>query len=161
MDAARARLYIGSMGNEAMADDTGFIETLTEVRYGETDQMGYAHHSIGVLWFELGRVAWLRTHGLSYRELESSGVLLPVVEMNMRYHTPGRFEDQVAILTRLVDLGKTRVSFENRVQRVESGGGRTLLISGRVELACIDRTGKIRRVPAEFSQLWEKVRGNG
>lgn len=140
--------------------DETFDETFTEVRYGETDQMGYAHHSIAVLWFELGRVWWLRQRGLSYRELEETGVLLPVVEMNMKYHTPGRFEDRIAIQTRLIDLGKTRVSFENRVQRVERDETRTLLISGRVELACIDRSGKIRRVPEKFNELWEKVRGN-
>ena len=140
-------------------DPATFDECFTEVRYGETDQMGYAHHSIAVMWFELGRVHWLRQRGLSYRALEESGVLLPVVEITMKYHTPGRFEDHLAIGTRLIDLGKSRVSFENRVERVETSGGRTLLVSGRVELACIDRSGKIRRVPDKFQQLWEQVRG--
>ena len=136
-----------------------YDETLTEVRYGETDQMGYAHHATAVLWFELGRVCWLRRHGLSYRELEENGVLLPVVEMSMRYYTPGRFEDQIAVQTRLIELGKTRVGFENRVLRVEkSGTEKTLLISGRVDLACIDKQGKIRRVPPAFQTIWEKVR---
>jgi acyl-CoA thioester hydrolase len=135
-----------------------YDETLTEVRYGETDQMGYAHHATAVLWFELGRVCWLRHHGLSYRELEAGGVLLPVVEMTLKYHTPGRFEDQLAIQTRLIELGKTRVTFENRVLRVEKTAEKTLLISGRVELACIDPRGKIRRVPPAFQTIWEKVR---
>ena len=135
-----------------------FDECSTEVRYGETDQMGYAHHSIAVMWFELGRVHWLRRRGLSYRALEESGVLLPVVEMSLKYHTPGRFEDHLAIQTRLIDLGKTRVSFENRVQRVE-GSERVMLVSGRVELACIDRSGKIRRVPEKFHELWAQVKG--
>jgi acyl-CoA thioester hydrolase len=136
-----------------------YDESFTEVRYGETDQMGYAHHATAVLWFELGRVCWLRKHGLSYRELEAGGVLLPVVEMSMRYHTPGRFEDQIAIQTRLIDLGKTRVTFENRVLRVEkSDASKTLLITGRVELACLDAQGKIRRVPPAFHSIWEKVR---
>ena len=137
-----------------------FDETYTEVRYGETDQMGYAHHSIAVLWFELGRVCWLRKHGLSYRELEASGVLLPVVEMTMKYHTPGRFEDALAIQTRLVGLGKTRVTFDNRVLRVEKGGEKTLLVSGTVELACLDREGKIRRVPASFHEIWGRHKGH-
>ena len=134
-----------------------FLETFTEVRYGETDQMGYAHHANPVLWFELGRVWWLREHGLSYRELEASGILLPVVEINLRYHAPGRFEDQLVIQTRLVGLGKTRISFENRVLRVENKSAeRTLLVSGTVGLACLDRAGQIRRVPAAFREIWEK-----
>ncbi len=136
-----------------------YDESLTEVRYGETDQMGYAHHATAVLWFELGRVCWLRRHGLSYRDLEENGVLLPVFEMWMRYYTPGRFEDQIAIQTRLIELGKTRVTFENRVLRVEKTGvEKTLLISGRVDLACVDKQGKIRRVPPAFQTIWEKVR---
>src|SRR5437588_20152 len=93
-------------------DAIPFDETFTEVRYGETDQMGYAHHATAVLWFELGRVAWLRSRGLSYRQLELDGVLLPVVELNLHYHAPGRFEDALAVRTRLVELGKTRVKFE-------------------------------------------------
>jgi acyl-CoA thioester hydrolase len=147
-----------------MADDdlpplsAGYNEAQTEVRYGETDQMGYAHHSVAVLWFELGRVAWLRQRGLSYRELEEQGVLLPVVAINIRYHAPGRFEDQLAIHTQLTDLGKTRVRFDSRVLRVENDGQRTLLVSGGVDLACLDRAGKIRRVPPRFHELWEQVR---
>jgi acyl-CoA thioester hydrolase len=135
-----------------------YHEILSEVRYGETDQMGYAHHSNAVLWFEMGRVAWLRHRGLSYRELESSGVLLPVIGMTMRYHAPGRFEDPIAIQTRLIELGKTRVTFENRVLRVETSEQRTLLVAGTVELACVDRSGKIRRVPEEFQRIWDEIR---
>ncbi|HYG73627.1 MAG TPA: thioesterase family protein [Planctomycetota bacterium] len=139
-----------------------YEEIYTEVRYGETDQMGYAHHSTAVLWFEMGRVAWLRKHGLSYRDLEASGVLLPVVEMTMKYHTPGRFEDPLVIQTRLVDLGKTRVTFENRVLRVEPDPNkRALLVSGIVELACLDKEGKIRRVPPSFHDIWHKVKAHG
>jgi acyl-CoA thioester hydrolase len=137
-------------------------ETFTEVRYGETDQMGYAHHATAVLWFELGRVCWLRKHGLSYREMEASGVLMPVTEMLIKYHAPGRFEDNIAIQTRLIDLSKIRVTFENRVLRVESEkNARTLLVSGKVELACLGSDGKMRRVPPAFQEIWEKVRANG
>src|SRR5437867_3614365 len=94
-----------------------FDETFTEVRYGETDQMGYAHHAVPVLWFELGRVCWLRKHGLSYRDLEASGILLPVVGMNFRFHAPARFEDPLVIQTRLTGLEKTRITFESRILR--------------------------------------------
>ena len=138
------------------ANDAHFVEAQTEVRYGETDQMGYAHHSVAVLWFELGRVVWLRTHGMSYAELEKKGVFLPVVEMRIKYHTPGRFEDSIVIQSRLIHLGKTRVTFENRVLRQEKNGAdRTLLVSGEVELACLDGTGKISRVPESFHALWK------
>src|SRR5947208_13026245 len=95
--------------------DDGSDETWIEVRYGETDQMCYAHHATAVLWLEYGRVHWLRKRGLSYRDLEANGILLPVVSMALKYHAPGRFEDQLVIETRLVDLGKSRVIFESSV----------------------------------------------
>jgi acyl-CoA thioester hydrolase len=142
-------------------NDTPYVETQTEVRYGESDQMGYAHHSVAVMWFELGRVVWLRSYGMSYSELEKQGVLLPVVEMRIKYHTPGRFEEQIMIQTRLIHLGKTRVTFENRVLRLEKNGAdRTLLVSGEVELACLDRAGRISRVPPAFQELWKKLTGD-
>jgi acyl-CoA thioester hydrolase len=142
-------------------NDTPYVETQTEVRYGESDQMGYAHHSVAVMWFELGRVVWLRSYGMSYSELEKQGVLLPVVEMRIKYHTPGRFEEQIVIQTRLIHLGKTRVTFENRVLRLEKNGAdRTLLVSGEVELACLDRAGRISRVPSAFQDLWKKLNGD-
>ena len=112
----------------AAAPDDGCDETTTEVRYGETDQMGYAHHAVAVLWLEYGRVHWLRKRGLSYRDLEASGILLPVVSMSLKYHAPGRFEDQLVIRTRLVNLGKSRVFFESKIYRAVSAG-RTLLVS--------------------------------
>lgn len=141
------------------ARDDGFDETCTEVRYGETDQMGYAHHATAVLWLEYGRVHWLRKRGLKYRDLEASGVLLPVVSLAIRYHAPGRFEDQIAIRTRLVDLGKTRITFETHVERTEAATGRTLLVSGTVELVCLNKDGRIQRLPLELTRIWEQISG--
>jgi len=152
-----ALVNMANKGELDPADDL-LDETFAEVRYGETDQMGYAHHASAVLWLELGRVHWLRKFGLAYRDLEADGVLLPVVEMNLRYHTPGRFEDQLAIQTRLTNLGKSRVMFETKILRVEPDGQRTLLITGTVELACVGREGRVRRVPPAFDAIWEKSR---
>jgi acyl-CoA thioester hydrolase len=158
--ASRMNLSYGKAHGACASDDDGCDEATTEVRYGETDQMGYAHHATAVLWFEYGRVHWLRKRGLSYRDLEAAGVLLPVISIAMKYHAPGRFEDQLVIQTRLIELGKTRVVFENKVMRAEESGGRTLLVSGKVELACINRSGKIQRVPKEFQRIWEQVSGH-
>lgn len=141
------------------AHDPACEESHTEVRYGETDQMGYAHHATAVLWLEYGRVTWLRKRGLSYRDLETAGILLPVVNMNIRYHAPGRFEDQLVIRTKLKELSKSRVWFDSWIFRAEDDGARTLLASGNVELACVDRSGRVRRVPAEFIKIWEQLSG--
>jgi acyl-CoA thioester hydrolase len=135
-----------------------FDEVFTEVRYGETDQMGFAHHAVAVLWLELGRVCWLRKHGLSYRKLERDGLLLPVVEMNIRYHAPGHFEDQIVIQTRPAEISKTRIVFESKVLRVEpEKAGRTLLITGNVVLVCLTKERRVCRVPPVLEELWAEV----
>ncbi len=58
------------------------------VRYAETDQMGVVYHGNYAQYFEMGRVEWLRNKGISYKELEKSGVMLPVVSLSMNYKKP-------------------------------------------------------------------------
>ncbi|MCK6474296.1 MAG: acyl-CoA thioesterase [Planctomycetes bacterium] len=144
------------MGDAISPAGGGYQETRSEVRYGETDQMGYAHHANAVVWFELGRVSFMRAVGLPYSAVEARGLLMPVVRLELRYHQPGRFEDVLIIQTRLAELGKLRVVFENRVLREAPGGERTLLAEGRVELACVGRDGKPVRMPEDLRAGFEK-----
>lgn len=127
------------------------------VRYVETDQMGYVHHSCYVAWFEMGRIAWLREHGVPYGQLEAQGILMPVVHLDLRYYVPGRFEDQLVIQTRLAEIGRASIGFENRVER-ENGEAdkRILLAEGKVELACVGRDGKVKRLPNDLRAFLEK-----
>ena len=140
----------------SLDSSSGWHETQVEIRYGETDQMGFAHHSVAVSWCELGRVVWMREHGLSYSEVERSGLLMPVVKMTLTYHAPGRFEDRLAIQTRLCELGRAKVAFENRIVRIHQDTPRVLLAEARVDLACVDRAGKIQRIPEPWRALFEK-----
>ncbi len=109
----------------------------------------------------MGACIALRKRGLKYRDLEANGVLLPVVNIALKYHAPGRFEDQLAIRTRLVDLGKSRISFETQVS--SRRGGRQpdrCWFSGSVELVCLNRSGRIQRVPPELQRIWETISGH-
>ena len=67
------------------------------VRYQETDQMGLVHHSVYLVWFEAGRTEWLREQGLSYRECEAKGWLLPLIESGCKYLQPARYDDLIEI----------------------------------------------------------------
>src|SRR5438477_12860319 len=69
------------------------------VRYGDTDQMGFAYYANYLRWFEIGRAEMMRAMGKSYRELEESGVSLPVMEAWCRYREPARYDDALAIET--------------------------------------------------------------
>ncbi|MGA1525655.1 MAG: acyl-CoA thioesterase, partial [Planctomycetota bacterium] len=78
-----------------------FVHRL-RVRYGETDRMGVAHHSSYVAWFEETRTEWMRASGLSYRAMEDGGLRLPVVRVDIEYHRPVTYEDEVLIDTAVV-----------------------------------------------------------
>ncbi len=141
-----------------------YHEIRVTVRYAESDQMGFAHHSTAVVWFEMGRIAWLRELGMPYGELESQGMLMPVVRLQLRYHTPARFEDRLVIQTRLIELGRVRLTFENRILQeaqdgFEAGAGKeaVLVAEGQVELACLSPEGRLMRLPEE---LFGRLKGH-
>lgn len=119
--------------------------TTVRVRYGETDQMGRAHHAAFVAWFELGRTEMMRKNDLSYAGLEARGVLLPVVRLDIEYLDAASYEELLAIHTRLAEVRSRRVRFE---YRVEGDDGRRIA-EGRTVLVSVDREGRPRRLPAE------------
>ncbi len=87
------------------------------VRYAETDAMGIAHHSSFLLWMEMGRTEFMRAYGFTYRELESLGVMLPVVELNVGYRRPTRYDDQLRIDTHVAEFSRVRIKMYYRIYR--------------------------------------------
>ena len=74
-------------------------ETTVRVRYGETDKMGVVYHANFIPYFELGRTDALRSMGLSYRQFEASGIIMPVIEVGIKYHKPAYYDDELIIIT--------------------------------------------------------------
>jgi acyl-CoA thioester hydrolase len=66
--------------------------------------MGIVHHSNYAVWFEAGRTDFLKQTGVSYSEVEARGVLLPLYEITCRFKSPARYEDEVAVVTRIKEL---------------------------------------------------------
>jgi acyl-CoA thioester hydrolase len=93
------------------------FETSVRVRYKETDQMGVVHHTNYIVWFEVGRTDLLRQLGLSYRDLEGRGILLPVVDLSCRYVEAARYDDEIRILTRIADLTPGKIIFSYEIRR--------------------------------------------
>lgn len=88
-----------------------FVETRTRVRYKETDQMGIAHHSNYIVWFELGRTDLCRLAGFPYVEIEARGYLLVVTEIQCRYRIPFRYDDEVCIRTSIAEAASRAMTF--------------------------------------------------
>lgn len=112
------------------------------MRFCETDLMGIVHHGSYLLYFEVGRVEWLRRRGVTYAEWANRGVHLPVVEAHVGYRAPSRFDDLLAIETTLVELRAASMKFAYVIRR-----GTTPIAEGWTRLGCIDAAHKLFRIP--------------
>jgi acyl-CoA thioester hydrolase len=97
-----------------------FAESRTRVRYKETDQMGIAHHSNYIVWFEIGRTDLCRLTGFPYAAIEDRGLLLVVTEVGCRYRIPYRYDDEVLIRTRLAAVGSRMMRFAYELLNAEA-----------------------------------------
>ena len=120
------------------------------VRYADTDRMGFAYYANYLRWFEIGRAEMMRSLGTSYREIEESGVALPVVEASCRYRKPARYDDAIVIETAVVSLARASVEFAYRVVREADG---ELLATGHTEHCFLGTDGKPGRPPAALADL--------
>ena len=67
--------------------------TQVRVRYGETDQMGFVYHGNYAAYFEIGRTDALRELGLTYKQFEDDGVMMPVLDMSFAFHKPAYYDE--------------------------------------------------------------------
>lgn len=88
------------------------------VRYQETDRMDVVFYANYVTWFEIGRTEFIRHAGYPYRRAEDAGLLLPVVELNVRYERPARYDDRIVVCTRLREATPLRLSFDSQVRLI-------------------------------------------
>jgi acyl-CoA thioester hydrolase len=113
------------------------------VRYAETDMMGVVYHANFLPWFEIGRTTLLKEIGISYRDLETAGYRLPVLEVAAKYLRPARYDDTLEVVTVLRDKPLVRIRLEYEVRR-----GEELLATGMTVHAFVDKEGGIVRPPA-------------
>ena len=91
-------------------------ETRFRVRYAETDQMRVVYYANYLVWMELGRAEYCRAAGIRYRDMEvEDGVLLAVTEAHCRYLRPARYDEEVAVKTRIAKANLRGVEFEYEI----------------------------------------------
>ena len=84
-------------------------------RYAETDQMGVVYYGNYPQYLELGRVEWLRAIGLTYKEMEAEGIMMPVVSLQIQYKKPALYDELITIRTKLKDLPSTKIEFDYEI----------------------------------------------
>ena len=115
------------------------------VRYAETDMMGIVYHANYLPWFEVARTQLLREQGFPYRQLETDGYRIPVLEVAAKYLRPAVYDDTLTILATIKEKPLLRIRIEYEVRR-----GDELLATGFSTHAFCDLTGRPTRPPAAF-----------
>lgn len=87
-------------------------QTPIEIRYAETDQMQIVHHSNYAIYFEQAVVDWLRKQGMHYDKLEKEGVMLPLINLEVKYKKPTVFGDKILVKTFLTEMPNVKISFD-------------------------------------------------
>ncbi|MFH0919137.1 MAG: thioesterase family protein [Fibrobacterota bacterium] len=126
--------------------------TRLTVRYGETDQMGFVHHSAYVLYLEAARVEHLKALGLPYHDLEAEGVLLPVIELHINYFKPARFGQEITVISRFCPVRGVRLKVE-----YEISAGDERLVTGHTDHAFMGRNGRPLRPPEHVTARLPRI----
>ncbi|MCF8305119.1 MAG: acyl-CoA thioesterase [Ignavibacteriales bacterium] len=124
-------------------------QTIVRARYGESDQMGFIHHSVYIMWMELGRINLMRDFGIEYRKVELEGLLMPVLQADVKYVSPAFFDDEVKILTGISKFSGSRLRMDYRILRSDD----TLLAKAFTEHCFIKKSDyKPLRIPDNLLQ---------
>ncbi|MEC9194962.1 MAG: acyl-CoA thioesterase [Bacteroidota bacterium] len=89
-----------------------YISEVFRVRYTETDQMGFAHHSNYLNYFEMARIEWLNKIGFSYAALERQGIVMPVVSVQINFKSPAFFDDPLTIKLFVNEIPKASIKID-------------------------------------------------
>jgi len=127
----------------------GVCEVLLRVNYSEIDQMGVVYHARYLVWLDIARCEYLRRTGLSYRELEASGLHLVVGEVGIRYRQSARYDDPVRIRCWVREVASRRVVFGYAVEHAEEA---RLLATATVALHPLDRQMGLCRLPEDLAR---------
>lgn len=123
-------------------------ESRLRVRYAETDQMGVVYHSNHFIWFEVGRVEFLRQLGFSYRDMErEDNCHLAVVDARCRYKAPASYDEEILVRTHIKSVRDSVVHFGYELLRASDG---QLLAEGETTHIAIDAEMKITTFPQKY-----------
>jgi acyl-CoA thioester hydrolase len=119
-------------------------ETTIRVRYAETDQMGVVYYGNYPQYYDVGRVEAIRSLGMSYKQLEEQGIMMPVTKMNIKYVLPAKYDELLTLVTFITEKPEKRIHFRTEIYNEQ----KDLLNFGEVSLAFVDmHTRKAVNIP--------------
>ncbi|NBI28281.1 acyl-CoA thioesterase [Chengkuizengella marina] len=133
-------------------ETTEWLKHSVRVRYQETDQMGVVHHGNYLNWFEIGRTEYVREMGYSYSEIEKLGLYLPVVDVQMSFRKPAKYDDVIDIYTKVVEFTNKKIIFEVEVKK-----GDDLLVTGKTVHVWLNAEWRTVRLDEVAPELYERL----
>ena len=128
-------------------------QTKIRVRYGETDQMGYMYYGNYAEFYEVGRVEMLRSLGMTYRSMEESGIMMPVLEMRSKYYKPALYDEEITVKVILGKEPGVKIHFKYELFNEQN----QLINEGETTLAFIDiKRNRPCGAPPEFKNKLKK-----
>lgn len=134
-------------------------ETTVRVRYGETDQMGYVYYGFYAMYYEVARVESLRQLGMTYKQIEEMGIIMPVLENHSWYIAPARYDELLRIVTTLRDKPGVRIRFEYEIfneqnQLINKGETRLVFVNKKTNQPCRPPKGMEEILEPYFKMIW-------
>jgi len=124
--------------------------TKIRVIYADTDAMGIVYHTNYIKWFEVGRTELFRDLGIIYAEWATEGISLPLTRAYCHYLLPARCDDVVWVETEIAYLKRASVKFRNIILNEDK---KRILAKGYTVHACLNREGKISRIPEKMAAM--------
>ena len=124
------------------------------IRYAETDQMGVVYHGNYAQFLEMGRVEWLRNLGVSYKSMEETGVMLPVVSLQIFYKKSATYDQVLEVKTTLAKMPSVRIAFDYEITDEQ----REIVATAHTVLAFINmKTGRPMKCPDYILDTLETI----
>ena len=118
------------MKNQHISD-----EIKIRVRYGETDQMGVVYHGNYALYLEMGRIEWLRKLGISYKNMEENGIILPVISLSLNFKKSAYYDEVINVKTQLKNRPSAKIEFDYEITNQQG----EIITTANVVLVFIDK----------------------
>lgn len=126
-----------------------------KVYYSDTDAYGVVWHGSYLRWLEMGRVEYCEKMGHSLTDLVAKDIVLPVVNLNVKYKMSAKLEDVVIVETVISNFNGFTVTFNQSIKSKDTG---KTCIEAEVTVVAINNNGKLyRRMPEVLSKSFEEV----
>jgi acyl-CoA thioester hydrolase len=122
------------------------------VYYEDTDCGNVVYYANYLKYMERGRTEFMRDRGAGFARFHEQGLLFVVTQATLRYHAPAVYDDLLDVDTRIKELSSVSIVFETAIKNDKG----PLLVAGEVRVACVNKEGKLRRIPREVLDCLEK-----